>query len=259
MRTAITLWNDVIPYNSVDAPVPNLLEFYPAGEGKRPCVLVLPGGGYSTCNAEGHEGRAIAEYVNAYGYHAAVLTYRLVPHRYPAALSDAQRAMKLLRHRAEELGIIPDKIVSMGFSAGGNLSASLGVLPDEAKIGDELDDISPVPNGCVMGYPAIDLHDPQIASGRSLFAERLPEFVEEFSLQNRVTDKTPPCFLWHTSDDNGVGSQHSLLFALALKEHKIPYELHIYPHGRHGLGLAKDKPDVSGWANLALDWIRRTI
>ena len=86
-----------------------------------------------------------------------------------------------------------------------------------------------------------DLHDPKIASGRSLFAERLPEKVEEYSLQNRVTDKTVPTFFFHTSDDSGVSVKHSLVYASALRDHGVPFEMHIYPHGKHGLGLALDK------------------
>ena len=253
------LWEGTVPHDTPDLPMANEMRFYSAGEGKRPCLLVLPGGGYVHCNPDGHEGAAIAEYFTAEGFHAAVLTYRLAPHRYPAALSDAQRGMRILRAHADALGIISDKIAAIGFSAGGNLAASLAVLPDEARIGDALDDYSPRPNACVLCYPAIDLHDPRIASGRSLFGEKLPENVEEFSLQNRVTDKTAPTFFFHTSDDPGVSVKHSLVYAAALRDHGVPFEMHIYPHGKHGVGLAKDMPDVSGWAPLAVAWLRRTL
>ena len=87
----------------------------------------------------------------------------------------------------------------------------------------------------------------------------LPENVEEFSLQNRVTDKTAPTFFFHTSDDPGVSVKHSLVYAAALRDHGVPFEMHIYPHGKHGVGLAKNMPDVSGWAPLAVAWLRRTL
>lgn len=256
--TTFTLWEAKIPYHNPELEMPNRMDFYPCeGEEKRACVLVLPGGGYSWHAP--HEGEPVAQFFNSKGFHAAVLYYRVTPYRYPAALSDAQRGIRILRANADALGILPDKIVSLGFSAGGNLSASLGVLEDTAKIGDALDEISPVPNGCVLCYAALDLRDPKIASGRALFSKDLPENVERYSLQNRVTEHTPPMFLWHTSDDASVKSAHSLVFAEALRDHGVPFEMHIYPHGKHGLGLAPDKPDVSGWADLAAAWISRWI
>ncbi len=262
----VKLWNDPVPYMTEGADTPNTMDVYLVEAGEAvPCVVVLPGGGYS--HRAAHEGAPIAEFFNSRGMNAVVVNYRVLPSIYPANLADAQRAIKLVRANAEKWKVNPKRIVTLGFSAGGHLSgacATLGDVTVSREGSDAIDALDGRPNGAVLCYACLSF------SGQNDYGhfrcgvnfmgkERCKYESEYYSLENRVTESTPPCFFWHTSDDEVVNVKHTLTFAEKLRAYKIPFEIHIYPHGRHGLGLAKDAEDVSTWAPLCADWIERNI
>ncbi len=261
-KIKLKLWENDIPYFRAETETPNSATFIPVEcDEPQPCVVVLPGGGYK--NHTAHEGVPIAEFYNSRGMHALVVDYRLDLNRYPAPLADAQRAIKLVRAHAAEWKVDPDKIVTIGFSAGGHLSASCGVLEDVSKIGDEYDEISARPNGFMLGYAVISLGGEfgHVGSGLNLLGEGY-KYVESYlSLENRVTEDTPPCFMWSTSDDSCVNVKNSLVFAEKLRDCGVKFEMHIYPSGYHGLGLALGEgyEDSRRWAEQSADWIRRSI
>ncbi len=261
----IKLWGKDIPFFDDSAETPNLLEtFFMESDSAdpRPCIVILPGGGYS--HRAPHEGKPIAEFFNARGMHAAIVQYRVAPNRHPAPLADVQRAVKILRSNAKAWNIDPNKIVTLGFSAGGHLCASAITLSDVTKdrIGaDAIDRMDAMPNGAILCYAVISVDElfGHVGSGKNLLGERYDQEKENLSLQNRVSKSTPKAFIWHTSDDNVVNVKNSLIFGEKLRDCGIPFEMHIYPHGRHGLGLAEAFEDVSGWADLAADWVLRNI
>lgn len=257
------LWNDQIPYFNPDADTPNLLTPYLIESDKpRPCVVVFPGGAYK--KRAPHEGGVVAEFFNSRGFHAVVVEYRVTPNYHPAPLSDAQRAIRIVRANAKAWNVDPKKIVTCGFSAGGHLCASTILFPDaysNSYPADEIDREDCMPNGAILCYPVISVTEEigHVGSGENLLGDRYEEEKEKFFLAQNVTDQTPPVFLWHTSEDQAVNVKNSLLFAEALRDHRIPFELHVFPHGKHGLGLALDFPDVKQWADLAADWVLRNI
>ncbi len=260
----IKLWDGGnIPYFTEDADTPNSMTTYFIDSDKPlPCVVVYPGGGYH--HRAFHEGEPVAQFFNSRGINAVVVHYRVAPNHHPAPLADAQRAVKILRANAEKWNINPEKIVTLGFSAGGHLAASTITLPDVTANrdgADEIDKFSALPNGAVLCYPVITVDDKfgHTGSGQNLLGDRYESEKADFCLENRVNEKTPQVFLWHTSDDGSVNVKNSLVFGEKLRDLGIPFEMHIFPYGRHGLGLAPELPDVSKWADLAADWILRNI
>ena len=246
------------------ADIPTLT-FYPAeGKGNGACVLVLPGGGYG--GLADHEGKPVAEALNAHGFQAAVLKYRLGPrHRHPAMIFDAQRALRLLRSTAKKRGFRPQSIAVLGFSAGGHLASTLAVHHGSfvSEDDDLATDVSARPDAAVLCYPVIDLageHAHAGSRGNLLGAEPDPALLERLSTQTQVCAATPPTFLWHTSDDGGVALQNSLGFAAACQTAGVPVELHAYETGRHGLGLAEDDPNgVATWLDHATQFLSRHL
>ena len=231
----------------------------------RPAVVVLPGGGYSTCSYR--EGERIAIAYNAAGFHSFVLDYSVAPHRYPAPLYDAANAVKCIRENADKWGIDKNKVVVAGFSAGGHLAAALSTLWCNEKVfkKDEITSELHKPNACILSYPVITSGDKaERDSFKRLLGEQAKkEIVEFLSLENRVTEKTPPTFLWHTYEDMIVPVENSLLYATALAKHRIPCEMHIYPIGPHGLSRASDETIWSiprfrrkyDWLEQSCEWI----
>jgi acetyl esterase/lipase len=259
----LKLWSKEIPYFDAGADTPNSMTAYLIETEKPlPCIVIYPGGGYGM--RAYHEGEPVAQFFNSKGMHAVVVDYRVAPNRFPAPLADAQRAIKLVRQHSAEWKVDPEKVVTLGFSAGGHLAASTVVLDDVTLHGhtpDETDKYSALPNGAILCYPVISIKNDHghIGSGKNLLGDKYIYQQDYFSLQNRVTTKTPKCFLWHTSDDAGVNVKNSLIFAEKLRENGIPFEMHIYPHGAHGLGLATKTEDVRKWADQAADWVWRNI
>ncbi len=223
-------------------------------------VIVCPGGGYS-CRAP-HEGEPIARKFNELGFHAFVLQYRVAPNRFPAPQQDVFRAVKLVRSRAAEWGVAPDKIAVLGFSAGGHLTASSGTLWNEvdASAGDAADAVSARPDAIVPCYAVINFSEEwgHRGSGNNLLAEKLEQTGGKYSLETRVTSETPPVFLWHTATDQAVPVANSLRFAEACWANKVPAELHVFPEGHHGIGLAETFPDAKRWPELAAEFLKTT-
>jgi acetyl esterase/lipase len=221
-------------------------------------AVICPGGGYA--HRAPHEGAVVAEKFNELGLHAFVVQYRVAPYRFPAPQEDALRAIKIIRSRAAEWKVKPDKIAICGFSAGGHLAGSCGIFFDKVKAdnGDNADSCSSRPDALILCYPVIS-SGPKGHQGSfiNLFGpEAAPEHKEKHSLEKLVSKNTPPAFLWHTADDGGVPVENSLMLSTALRENEIPFELHVFPQGRHGLGLAPEQPNIAVWPELCLAWLK---
>lgn len=262
----IKLWDKEIPYYTEGFDTPNLMHTYLIDTDKPlPCVVIFAGGGYN--HRAYHEGEPIAQYFNSRGLQSVVVDYRVAPNRFPCGLVDAQRAVKLVRYYAKEWGIDPSRVVTCGFSAGGHLAGSTVLYDDLSLDGHTRDDIdgeNHLPNGAILCYPVISIGEKfgHVGSGINLLGEeKYKTDWQNYELYEKVSDKTPPIFLWHTSDDACVNVKNSLIFCEKLRDHNVKFELHIYPHGHHGLGLAQDRPrpDVEQWSLQAADWVLRNI
>jgi acetyl esterase/lipase len=233
----------------------------PADKATGAAVVVCPGGGYVVLAAD-HEGRQVAEWLNSLGVSAFVLQYRLGPrYHHPAPLQDAQRALRMVRSRAAEWGVDPTKVGILGFSAGGHLASTAATHFDEGQPGadDPVERMGSRPDFAVLCYPVITLEGPyaHVGSRTALLGESPdPALVEALSNQRQVTSRTPPTFLFHTADDASVPVENSLLFFSALRKAGVAAELHIFPHGKHGVGLAPGDPSLSQWPGLCAQWMR---
>jgi acetyl esterase/lipase len=238
------------------------LSLYPAPAEKAngAAVVVCPGGGYGTL-AKAHEGHDIAVWYNGLGVSAFVLTYRHSPYRHPVPMLDVQRAIRSVRARASEWKVDPARIGVMGFSAGGHLASTAVTHFDDGKAEaeDPVDRVSCRPDWGVLVYPVIALDQPytHLGSKKNLLGDRVDDaaLVEDLSTYRRVTEKTPPCFLFHTTTDKVVPPEHSIEFYLALRRAKVPAELHIYEQGPHGVGLAPKDPVLSSWPARLAQWL----
>jgi acetyl esterase/lipase len=224
-------------------------------------VVVCPGGGYAML-AMDHEGEQIADWLNAHGIAAFVLKYRLGPrYHHPAPLQDAQRAIRIVRSRAQEFGVDPARIGILGFSAGGHLASTAGTHFDSGDPAsqDPIEKQSCRPDFMILVYPVLTMTDPHTHQGsrKNLLGENpSPDLIELLSNEKQVTPETPPAFLVHGHDDGPVPVQNSLQFYAALKEAGVVGELHVYERGKHGFGLGTVDPIVSGWPDLCVRWIR---
>lgn len=224
---------------------------YPV-DGARGAVVVCPGGGYA--KKAPHEGAPIARMLNSQGIAAFVLDYRVYPCHREAPLSDAKRAIRL----AKSLGY--QKVGILGFSAGGNLCCSAATLydagnPDSA---DPLERLSSRPDAFIPCYAVASFGEyGHLGSRKNLLGDAWENeaLVERFSSEKNVTPDTPPAFLWHTAADQAVPVQNSLNLAAALADHGVLFELHVYPKGAHGLGLAPENALAANWGNSCCRWL----
>lgn len=242
-----TIWEDgEYSYEAAYGFVPNIHTYLHEDDTVRPCLLLIPGGGYCmVCNVEGEP---VADVFNEMGMNVIVLTYTTditmsIPLKMQP-LKDASRAIRYIRKNADRFRIDPDKITVMGFSAGGHLSASLSVHFDDVKdINPEYEKYSNRPNGTILGYPVItsgeETHQGSIISliGNNPSKEEL----EYFSLEKQVTPNTPPCFCWQTVEDDLVPIENSMLYTEALQRNGVPHAFYAFPHGRHGLSVSTDR------------------
>lgn len=236
---------------------------------KRPLILICPGGGYERTSYR--EGEPTALHFLSQGYHACILRYSVAPVHFPTQVLEAGKAFQVLREHAEEWNVDMDKIVVQGSSAGGHLAACYGTFwnqdfllsPLKAKAEDMR------PKGIMLSYPVIT-SDPAYAhmgSFQMLLGENYEAEAKKVSIEKQVTEAMPPCFMWHTMEDNTVPVENSLMLTAALRKAKVPAELHIFPEGEHGLSLASPiverasgagvQAECAQWAALADAWLRR--
>ncbi|CAG7614974.1 Acetylxylan esterase [Paenibacillus solanacearum] len=238
---------------------PTLVPFLVESAEPTSAVVVCPGGGYGR-RAE-HEGEPVARWLNTLGISAIVLHYRVAPYRHPNPLMDAQRAIRTVRHNAAAWNVDPKRVGILGFSAGGHLASTAGTQFDggDAEAADPIERESSRPDALVLCYPVITFgaHTHSGSRNNLLGDPAEPALVQQMSSENRVTELTPPTFIWHTADDAGVPVENAMLFASALRKHKVPFELHIYESGRHGLGLAQEHPEARTWPNLCANWLKK--
>jgi len=254
------LWPEGAPLamGDGDEDKPAITPYLVEGKGNA-AVVVAPGGGYGK-RAE-HEGEPIARWLNGLGISAFVLRYRVAPYRHPAPLLDAQRAIRAVRHYAEPFGVDPERVGLLGFSAGGHLTATAGTHFDrgQPEAADPIDRHSCRPDALVLCYPVITLKEPyaHLGSRHNLIGpDPDPELLNSLCNDEQVTADTPQTFLWHTSDEEPVPVQNSLRFAAALHANRVPFDLHVYAKGNHGLGLAENHPYARGWTGACADWLR---
>lgn len=262
---AFPLWPQGAPdaLGKEDKDSPTLTPYWPAPQQASGAVLVIcPGGGYWFL--AGHEGKGYAEWLSQYGVTCFVLKYRLGSdgYRYPAIFHDVARAVRLVRSKASEWKLDPNRIGIMGSSAGGHLASMLLTHFDNGnpKTTDLIEQTSSRPDLGILCYPVITMgHFTDAGSRNQLLGKNpAPELVWRVSSENQVSPQTPPCFVWHTWDDEIVPVENSLHFAEALQEAKVPVDLHIYQHGKHGMGLGRSaftKGKYHPWTDNCLYWL----
>ena len=266
------LWNGAIPGKTTE--IPSIVHIAPAEAKSDAAVVIYSGGGYA--HRAPHEGIGYGEYLADLGINAFVVNYRVSPARFPDELLDARRGIRFVRANAERFGVNPDKIAVMGSSAGGHLAAHaatyIGELSEEA--GDEIDSESYIPNAQILCYPVLD-YEGHKGSYNNLLGEKAAELCETVTPALLATEKTPVAYMWHTSSDMGVNVCNTYRYAARLKELGIPVEMHVYPVGEHGLGLAdrtdpfcgtrpallrggriNAAPHVKTWSSLLVEWLR---
>ncbi|MDR3276881.1 MAG: alpha/beta hydrolase [Treponema sp.] len=232
---------------------------------RRPLVLICPGGGYEMTSDR--EAEPIAMQLLAAGFHAAILRYSVRPAIFPEALCQLAASAALLRSHAAAWNIDPERVFVLGCSAGGHLAASLGVFWNKGLIEQEtgLKAAEFRPNGLVLVYPVISSGEYAHRGSMEALLGGLTDdtHLAMMALENQVDQETPPAFLWHTWEDDCVPVENSLMFAAALRKNRVPFEMHIYQYGGHGLSLATPEtgnsgapPNVPGWIDLAANWIR---
>jgi acetyl esterase/lipase len=255
----IPLWPESAPGTLGDQPqdVPTLTPFLlETGPTPRAAIVICPGGGYG--GLADHEGKDYAVWLNKLGIVGFVLKYRLGTHgyRHPRMLQDAARAMRLVRSRATEWNVDPQRVGVMGSSAGGHLASTLLTHFDEGRpqAPDPIERQSSRPDLGILCYAVISMGENTHLGSRLnlLGAVPSPDLVRLLSNELQVTSRTPPCFVWHTWEDPVVKVENSLEFAAALRRAGVPFDLHIYEKGRHGIGLAHGHP----WTKDCAFWLK---
>lgn len=280
-QTIIPLWEGTPPFQkemdlqeeSVEegivrisnVQIPTLEVYLPAKQIRTgEAVLIFPGGGYQIL-AYDWEGTDFAKWLNSQGIAGIVVKYRLPvsksltdPKEVP--LMDAQRAVRLARHHAEDWGIDPNKIGIMGFSAGGHLASTLSTQYDHKteRATDQIDQLSAKPDFSILVYPVISFRDVSAHSGSSknLIGENASlELLDRFSAEININSETPPTFLVHAQDDKAVPVRNSLLYYEALTKAGVSASMHLYPAGGHGFAFGLGKGEVENWRNELIAWI----
>lgn len=237
---------------------------------KRPTVIICPGGGYN--KTSDREAEPIALKFLAADCNAVILRYDVSPVRFPAQIVELGEAVSIIRKNADEWNVNTEKIVVMGFSAGGHLAASYGTLWNKDFIKEYFgfENGEHKPNGMILCYPVITSGEKaHRGSFDSILGDKVNDFemMELVSPEKQVSEDTPPAFIWHTFEDTTVPVENSLVMASALAENKINTELHIFPHGWHGLSLCDASvyhPDryhgefdeCRCWIDMAIRWLK---
>jgi acetyl esterase/lipase len=249
-----------------DVQIPDIAVYLPTKKfATKQAVIICPGGGYGGL-AYDLEGTDIARYLNSIGVAGIVLKYRLPSYDnsiepYKSPLMDAQRAMRLARFYAGKWNIDPSKIGIMGFSAGGHLASTLGTHFDYGNktSADSVERLSCRPDFMILMYPVISFTDSCMHVGsRNALLGKNPDkdLTVYFSNELQVKDDSPPAFFAHADNDTGVPVENTLLMYKALRNKKIPAELHILTEGEHGFGLGLNNPHVASWTNSLKLWLQ---
>jgi len=252
------LWNTAPPWalGAQEKDIPTLTAYEPDPEAATGAAIVIcPGGGYG--GLASHEGKDYALWLNSHGITGFVLKYRLgsAGYRHPRMLEDVARAVRLVRAKAREWRVDPTRIGVMGSSAGGHLASTLLTHFDLGRpdSDDPVEREGSRPDLGILCYPVITMGQfTHQGSKRNLLGENpSADLVQFLSNELQVTRQTPPVFIWHTLEDTAVPVENSLAFAAALRQAGVPFDLHIYERGRHGIGLANGHP----WTRDCLFWL----
>lgn len=247
----------------------NLIEMGKENE-MRPTILICPGGGYAHCSEREAEPIAL-KFLN-WGFNAIVLRYSCAPHRYPIQLREVAAAFEEIYDNAEEWHCDTNKVGVIGFSAGGHLTAHYSNVYNSDAVREVFPD-SKKPNFAILSYPVISADETFAHKGsliNLLGTYPLGDDVAKYSCEKLVTQDTPPTFIWHTTTDQAVPVKNSLVYATALAENNIPFSVHIYPYGVHGLSTVdhltndEDRLDAKtllaeGWLNEFKKWFDNTL
>jgi acetyl esterase/lipase len=255
------LWDCAAPLAVGDQPedIPTITHFEP-DKPDGSAIVVCPGGGYQ--NLADHEGEPVARWLTSHGITAFVLKYRLAPrYQHPAMWYDLSRAIRTLRARAGEWNLDPTRVGVLGFSAGGHLASTVATHfdQDERPLDDPINRQSARPDVAILLYAVITLHEPSVHTGsrKNLFGPApTPAQIDLMSNDQHVTPRTPPTFLFHTVEDQAVPIENSLRFAAAMRRAGVPFELHAYEPGHHGVGLASQHPVLNTWTTCCINWLR---
>ena len=265
-RDPFPLWPDGAPgaLGKEEKDIPTLTPFFAnPDKATGAAMVVCPGGGYG--GLAPHEGRDYAMWLNELGISAFVLKYRLGPggYRHPSMLNDAARAVRLVRSKAGEWKLDPKRVGIIGSSAGGHLTSTLLTHFDSGKAdaADPIERQSSRPDLGILCYPVITLGEKtHQGSKTNLLGNNPPaELVQLLSNELQVTKDTPPTFLFHTAEDKAVPVENSLLFAQALAKNGVPFSLHVYPKGPHGIGLGTRSWDPEArhpWTTQCALWLK---
>lgn len=265
MKAPVPLWPDGAPgaLGSSSNDIPTLTPYLPDGTNATGAALVIcPGGGYQ--HLAPHEGNDYALWLNQHGVTCFVLKYRLGSsgYRHPAMLHDAARAVRWVRANADQFKIDAHRVGIMGSSAGGHLAATLVTHFDagDTNAADVIERQSSRPDLGILCYAVISMGEFAHKGSRNnlLGTNAPPDLVKLLSNELQVTTNTPPCFLWTTFEDKTVPMENTMLFAAALRKNHVPFALHIYEKGGHGMGLKDKAPFASPhpWAGDCLFWLR---
>lgn len=256
----IPLWDSVkLGESGPNENSPSIEPFLLDGDGLHPVMIVAPGGAYAF--RAPHEAYPVAHWLNEIGISAIVLNYRVAPFKHPIPLEDVKRAIRITRYHAPEWRVDPNRVGILGFSAGGHLASTVGTQFDYGNklAEDPIEYHSSRPDLMVLCYPVISMREQTHEGSKLNLLGENPnqELVRQLSNEIQITIDTPPAFLWHTADDAAVDVENSLLFAASLSRHNIPYDLHVFQSGPHGLGLAMEHPEVKVWPILCEAWLRK--
>ena len=276
MKHEVFHLKDYYPFLGEDGKDPRLTTYLPYNmvemkrqDWLRPCLIVCPGGGY-TFNSE-REAEVIAVHFLPEGYNVFVLNYSVAPHRFPSQIREVAAAVEMIHAHAKEWNCDVNRIAIMGFSAGGHLSAHYSTSYDCAEVREVFPESKSV-KASVLSYPVITAA-PTFSHMGSICCVSghdplLPEDIEKFSCERHVTEHTPPAFIWHTAPDDLVPVMNSLLYAGALAKYNIPFELHVYPFGGHGLSTVDERTCDSldektahahDWMDAVKKWLQLTL
>lgn len=249
-----------LPYNSVEMKRENQ---------KRPCMVVCPGGGYSMCSER--ESEPIALKYTSEGFNVFVINYSVAPHRFPNQLREVAALMELIYKNADEWNCDTEKVAIIGFSAGGHLAAHYSTCYNCDEVREVFPESKGV-NASILSYPviSINLEKTHVGSFQNLTGQFNwnQDEKRKFSCESNVTKDTPPAFIWHTAEDSAVPVRNSLVYAEALANNNVPFELHIYPYGWHGMSTCDketlNNPDRianynASWIEDSKKWLKLTL